>query len=53
MTNLDRLDMYRTLVKLQDALIKQLKKENTIYRDKYSKLIRKYYNENRKNRVKN
>lgn len=53
MTNLERINMYRTLVKLQDIQIKQLKKELSIYRDKYRKVSNKYYYENRKDRNKN
>jgi len=50
MNNLQRISMYRTLVKLQDIQIKQLKKELSIYRDKYKNLREKIHRENRKNR---
>lgn len=53
MKNKDRLDMYRTLVKLQDIQIQHLKKELSYYRDKYSRLLREKDHENRKNRYKN
>lgn len=53
MTNLKRIQMYQTLVKLQDIQIKHLKKELSIYKDKYKKIRERYYYENRKNRSKN
>lgn len=53
MTNLERLNMYQTLVKLQDIQIKYLKKELLVYKKKYKKVSEKYYYENRKSRGKN
>ena len=53
MTNKERIQMYQTLVKLQDIQIKHLKKELSIYRDKYSRLLKELDYENRKNRNKN
>lgn len=53
MNNNTRIDMYRTLVRLQDYQIKRLKKELSIYKDKYKKVRNRLYYENRKNYCKN
>ena len=52
MNNYERNKILNVVCKIQDIQIRHLKKELSYYRDKYTKLLKRYNYENRKNRNK-